>query len=201
MALGGICGSLFGGYGLNSIQMGHIFLVFLPSIQLFSFGFVIEIPISSPQLPEISTSNDTDTHNVSLPDESRLSFGSPISPKSPKASTLMRKRSHKSSKKEISDISRILILEEDESLPLQWFQSLKMAGYSLFKAFRLQIISRLSHVTLSILTLIDIVLVYRVNVSFGILDEIMVFFGSALSDAIHQFKYVLYFSSLTFSSG
>ncbi|GKB82842.1 probable folate-biopterin transporter 4 [Tanacetum coccineum] len=258
MALGGICGSLFGGYALNSIQMGHIFLLFsfLPTIQLFSCGFVTEIPISSPQLPEFSTSNDTDTHNVSLPDESRLSFGSPRSPKSPKAGTLMRKRSHKSSKKEILDISRIQILEEDESLPLQWFRSLKMAGYSLFKAFRRPIILRpmawfflaqvtipnlstvmfyyqtevlnldasflgtarvigwiglmlgtftynrflkkiklrkilmLSHVTLSILTLIDIVLVYRVNVSFGISDEIMVLFGSALSDAIHQFKFM-----------
>lgn len=144
MALGGICGSLFGGYALNSIQMSHIFLLFslLPTIQLFSCGFVTEIPISSSQLPEFTTSNDTDTHNVSVPDESRLSFGSPRSPKSPKAGTLMRKRSHKSSKKEILDISRIQILEEDESLPLQWFQSLKMAGYSLFKAFRRPIILR-----------------------------------------------------------
>ncbi|PWA91543.1 Biopterin transport-related protein BT1 [Artemisia annua] len=287
MAFGGICGSLFGGYALNSIQMGHIFLLFsfLPTIQLFSCGFVTEIPISSSQLPEFTTSNDTDTHNVSVPDESRLSFGSPRSPKSPKAGTLMRKRSHKTSKKEISDISRIQILEEDESLPLQWFQSLKMAGYSLFKAFRrpiilsslnqmiidkvfgyalsiilhlieiigetrpmawfflaqvtipnlstvmfyyqtevlnldasflgtarvigwiglmlgtftynrflkkikLRKILMLSHVTLSILTLIDIVLVTRVNLSFGISDEIMVLFGSALSDAVHQFKFM-----------
>nr|GFD15264.1 probable folate-biopterin transporter 4 [Tanacetum cinerariifolium] len=56
------------------------------------------------------------------------------------------------------------------------------------KKIKLRKILMLSHVTLSILTLIDIVLVYRVNVSFGISDEIMVLFGSALSDAIHQFK-------------
>ncbi|PWA80746.1 putative folate-biopterin transporter 4 [Artemisia annua] len=56
------------------------------------------------------------------------------------------------------------------------------------KKIKLRKILMLCHVTLSILTLIDIVLVNRVNLSFGISDEIMVLFGSALSDVVHQFK-------------
>lgn len=137
MALGGICGSLFGGYALHNFQMGNIFLLFsfLPSIQLLSCGFVTESPIGSSQLPEFSTSNDSDIDIKSVPDEDRKST------ESPKPGTLMRKRSHKSSKKAISDIIKYQ-MPENESLPSQWFRSLKMAGYALFKAFRRPIILR-----------------------------------------------------------
>lgn len=46
---------------------------------------------------------------------------------------------------------------------------------------------------LSLLSLLDVVLVSRMNVPLGISDKTMVLFGSALSDAINQFKYVLIF--------
>ncbi|XP_071701337.1 probable folate-biopterin transporter 4 [Rutidosis leptorrhynchoides] len=251
MALGGICGSLFGGYALNNFQMGNIFLLFsfLPSVQLLSCGFVTESPVGSLQLPEFSMSNDSEIDNKSVLHEDR------IPTESPKPGTLMRKRSHKSSKKTISDIIKIQ-MPENESLPSQWFRSLKVAGYTLFKAFGRPIILRpmawfflsqvtipnlstvmfyyqteilnldasflgtarvigwmglmlgtftynryfkkmklrtiliFAHVTLSILTLLDSVLVSRLNVLFGVSDELMVLFGSALSDAVNQFKFM-----------
>lgn len=138
MALGGICGSLFGGYALNNFQMGNIFLIFsvLPSIQLFSCGFVMESPINSSQLPEFSTSTEPETDNKSVPNEDRLST------ESPKSRTLMRKRSQKMSKKTMSDTSKYQIPEIEEFLPSQWFRSLQMASFSLFKAFRHPIILR-----------------------------------------------------------
>ncbi|KAK1440051.1 hypothetical protein QVD17_05876 [Tagetes erecta] len=252
MALGGICGSLFGGYTLNIFQMNTIFLLFsvLPTIQLFSCGFVADSSISSLQLPEFSTSNDSD---IDIFDEGRLSAESP-SP--PKPGTLMRKRSHKSSKKILFNISKYQETEKDESLTSQWFQSFKRAGYTLFKAFQRPIILRpmawfflaqatipnlstvmfryqtevlnleasflrashvigwmslmfgtltynrflkkmklrkilmFAHVTLSQLALVDVILVSRLNVPLGISDKTMVLFGSALSDVVHQFKFM-----------
>ncbi|XP_068311879.1 probable folate-biopterin transporter 4 [Pyrus communis] len=58
------------------------------------------------------------------------------------------------------------------------------------KTMKLRRILMLSHVGLSILTLLDMVLVTRVNLTYGISDKIMVLFGSALSDAINQFKFM-----------
>ncbi|KAL4554104.1 hypothetical protein LXL04_039782 [Taraxacum kok-saghyz] len=244
MSLGGIFGSLFGGYALTNLQMSNIFLLFsfLPTIQLLSCGFVTETPITSPDFLSINDSSG--------PDEERSSHESPNKP--PRA--LVRKRSHKISKKTISDNVKDQMYLKDASLPVQWFISLKMAGCTLFEAFRKPIILRpmawffiaqvtipnlstvkfyyqtevlnlepsflgtarvigwmglllgtfiynrflkkiklrkillLSHVTLSVLTLLDIVLVCRLNVSFGISDETMVLFGSGISDAVHQFK-------------
>nr|KAJ0205031.1 hypothetical protein LSAT_V11C500231420 [Lactuca sativa] len=56
------------------------------------------------------------------------------------------------------------------------------------KKIKLRKLFTLSHVILSLTTLLDIALVSRLNVRFDISDEAMVLFGSALSDAIHQFK-------------
>ncbi|KAJ9562608.1 hypothetical protein OSB04_007768 [Centaurea solstitialis] len=251
MAVGGICGSLFGGYALTNFQMGNIFLLFsvLPTIQLFSCGFVTENPITTSPLPEFSTCNDTNVQNENVSDEDKLSTDMP------KPGTLMRKRSNKGGKKLLtSDTSKMH--GKDESLPSQWFQSFKVAGYTLFKAFGRPVILRpmgwfflsqvtipnlstvmfyyetevlnldasflgtsrvigwiglmlgtftynrylksmklrkilmFAHVTLSMLTLLDIVLVSRLHVRFGISDEILVLFGSALSDAVHQFKFM-----------
>ncbi|XP_071708521.1 probable folate-biopterin transporter 4 [Rutidosis leptorrhynchoides] len=222
---------------------------FISILQLLSCGFVTESPVGSSQLPEFSTSNDSEIDNKSVSHEDI------ISTESPKPGTLMRKRSHKSSKKTISDIIKIQ-MPENESLPSQWFRSLKMAGYTLFKAFgrpiilrpmawfllsqvtvpnlstvmfyyqteilnldalflgtarvigwmglmlgtftynrylkkmKLRTILMFAHVTLSILTLLDSVLVSRLNVLFGVSDELMVLFGSALSDAVNQFKFM-----------
>ena len=49
MALGGICGSLLGGFALTNLQIDTIFLLFsiLPAIQLLSCGLVEENSMDS----------------------------------------------------------------------------------------------------------------------------------------------------------
>ncbi|XP_062015346.1 probable folate-biopterin transporter 4 [Rosa rugosa] len=58
------------------------------------------------------------------------------------------------------------------------------------KRMKLRRILMWSQVGLAFLTLLDIVLVSRVNLTFGISDRIMVLCGSALSDAVNQFKFM-----------
>jgi hypothetical protein len=50
--------------------------------------------------------------------------------------------------------------------------------------------SRFAHVGLAIISLLDIALVSRLHVPYGIGDKYMVLWGSALADAINQFKYM-----------
>ncbi|KAK1580790.1 hypothetical protein Q3G72_000177 [Acer saccharum] len=47
---------------------------------------------------------------------------------------------------------------------------------------------RWTQIGLSILSLLDIVLVSQLNVAYGIFDKATVLYGSALSDAVNQFK-------------
>jgi hypothetical protein len=56
----------------------------------------------------------------------------------------------------------------------------------------LLIFSRFAHVGLVVITLLDIVLVSRLHVQYGIADKYMVLWGSALADAINQFKYAFF---------
>ncbi|XP_059662501.1 probable folate-biopterin transporter 4 [Cornus florida] len=253
MAFGGICGSLLGGYALSNLEIERIFLLFsvLPTLQLFSCGLVKENPISGKELPDFSNSSPNGANgNTSVFEEDNLSRVES------NTSTLRRKKSQKKSKKRPIITSKFRIPEKDGSLTSQWFQSLKMACYSLFRAFRqpmilrpmawfflanvtvpnlstvmfyyqteflkleasflgttrvvgwlglmlgtviynrylknmkLRRILRWAHVGISILSLLDMVLVSRSNVAFGISDKIMVLFGSALSDAINQFKFM-----------
>lgn len=252
MALGGICGSLLGGYALSNIHMENIFLLFavLPMVQLLSCAFVKESPVCSKSSPELFNSNGSEELNGRISDEDRSSV--PIY----KTSTTRRKKSSKQKKKRKNNGSNHQMTEKEGSFPSQMIQSLKMAGYTLFKAFRQPIILRpmawfflaqvtmpnlstvmfyyqtevlnleasflgtarvigwiglmvgtfiynrflkkmklrrillLAHVVLSLLTLLDIVLVSRLNVWLGISDQMMVLFGSALSDAINQFKFM-----------
>uniref|UniRef100_A0A7N2MK64 Uncharacterized protein n=1 Tax=Quercus lobata TaxID=97700 RepID=A0A7N2MK64_QUELO len=58
------------------------------------------------------------------------------------------------------------------------------------KTMKLWRILMWAHIGLSILTLLNIVLVSRMNVAFGISDKIMVLCGSALADAVNQFKFM-----------
>ncbi|PWA89982.1 major facilitator superfamily protein [Artemisia annua] len=249
MALGGICGSLLGGYALINFQMENIFLLFavLPMLQLLSCTFVKESPVSS------NTSlkdNRFDELNGSISDEDESSK------QMRKTNSLRRKKSSKQKKKRRVNRSKDQMPEKDISFMSQLLQSLKMAGYTLFKAFRQPIIMRpmawfflaqvtmpnlstvmfyyqtevlnleasflgttrvigwiglmigtfiynrflkkmklqrilmFAHVALALLTLLDIVLVSRLNVSLGISDQTMVLFGSALSDAVNQFKFM-----------
>ena len=52
---------------------------------------------------------------------------------------------------------------------------------------------RFAHIGLSITILLDMTLVSRANVGYGVSDKTMVLFGSALGDAINQLKYVVAF--------
>lgn len=252
MALGGIFGSLLGGYALNNFQIDIIFLLFsvLPTIQLVSCGLVKEKPVGNKVLPEFSAPKEYHTMNGSLVEEDISSF------EKSKTRTSRRKKNQKKSKKRPVISNKFQIPEKDGSLAVRWFQSLKMATNTLFRAFRQPIILRpmawffLAHVTvpnlstvmfyyqteflnlepsflgttrvvgwlglilgtfiynrhlkkmklrrilmwahvgLSFLTFLDIVLVSRLNVGFGIPDKIMVLCGSALADAINQFKFM-----------
>ncbi|XVF70594.1 hypothetical protein PTKIN_Ptkin11bG0175200 [Pterospermum kingtungense] len=58
------------------------------------------------------------------------------------------------------------------------------------KNMKLRRILMLAHIGLAFLNLFDIVLVARTNVAFGVSDKTMVLFGSALSDAINQLKFM-----------
>ncbi|KAJ6894534.1 hypothetical protein NC652_028335 [Populus alba x Populus x berolinensis] len=58
------------------------------------------------------------------------------------------------------------------------------------KTMKLRKILLWAHVGLSLLTLLDVILVSRLNLAYGVSDKIMVVFGSALFDAVNQFKYV-----------
>ncbi|PSR95616.1 Folate-biopterin transporter like [Actinidia chinensis var. chinensis] len=58
------------------------------------------------------------------------------------------------------------------------------------KKMKLRRILMWAHVGLSILSLLDMVLVSRTNAAFGISDKFMVLCGSALADAINQFKFM-----------
>lgn len=138
MALGGICGSLLGGYALVSLQIGKIFLLFsvLPTIQLFSCGLVEENRVEGKVLPEFSTLNGSNLTNWNGLDENKLS-----SLRS-KTSTSRRKKGQKTSAVAPPITSKLKTPEKNVSLMSQWFQSLKMACYSLFRAFCQPIILR-----------------------------------------------------------
>lgn len=59
-----------------------------------------------------------------------------------------------------------------------------------FKKMKLRRILMWAHIGLSALTLLDMVLVSRLNISYGVSDKVMVMSGSALADAINQLKFM-----------
>ncbi|PKI67687.1 hypothetical protein CRG98_011900 [Punica granatum] len=58
------------------------------------------------------------------------------------------------------------------------------------KTMKLRRILLLAQLGLSLLSQLDIVLVSRINVSFGVSDKVMVLGGSALADAVNQLKFM-----------
>ncbi|KAJ8560993.1 hypothetical protein K7X08_027183 [Anisodus acutangulus] len=151
MAFGGICGSLLGGYALTHLQIDRIFLLFsvLPALQLFSCGLVEEGSVQGKALPEDSASNGSDMMSGSIDEEDKLSG------EKPKVSTLSlrRKKSQKNTKRVPTAINKLQASDKNGSSLSQWYQSLKMATYTLFRAFRQPAILRpmawffLAHVT------------------------------------------------------
>ncbi|XP_074348385.1 putative folate-biopterin transporter 4 [Apium graveolens] len=252
MALGGIFGSLLGGYALNNIQINVIFFLFsvLPSIQLLSCSFVTEKSVGSEILPGSSDTLESHTMNGDSVDEEDFSI------KKSKSKASRRKKNQKKRKKRVVVTDKFQKHEKDGSLASQWFLSLKVATFALFQAFRQPIILRpmawfflaqvtvpnlstmmffyqteflkleasflgttrvvgwlglmfgtylynrhlqkiklrrilmWAHVGLAFLQLLDLALVSRLNVGFDIPDKIMVLCGSALADAINQFKFM-----------
>lgn len=59
-----------------------------------------------------------------------------------------------------------------------------------FKTMKLRRILLLAHLGLAFLSILDIVLVTRMNVAIGISDKILVLCGSALTDAVNQLKFM-----------
>lgn len=251
MAFGGVCGSLLGGYALDNLKTELIFLLFsiLPAIQLLSCCFVEDNPGSAKVSEKISEPASSIVNGIDDEPEK-------ISADNSKAGAFRRKKSQKNEKEKPVVSSKIQESGKGGSLASQWLQSLKMATYSLFRAFRQPMILRpmawffLAHVTvpnistvmfyyqteflkleasflgtvrvvgwlglmlgtfiynhylkniklrkilmwahigLAIMTLLDIVLVSRLNIAYGVSDRFIVLWGSALADAINQFKFM-----------
>ncbi|XP_054796155.1 probable folate-biopterin transporter 4 isoform X1 [Prosopis cineraria] len=251
MALGGICGSLLGGYVLSNLQIDTIFLLFavLPTIQLISCQFVVEKSVDSKNFQEYYISR-VSTSNGSTSDED-----SPFIEKFNR-SIERRKKGKKNGKRLAVRTRKSDIVEKDDSLTLKQCHSIKDAIYDLCRAFRQPMILRpmswffLAHVInpdlstvvfyyqtevlkleasflgtarvfgwlglmlgtfiynhhfkymklrrilmcanigLSLVNLQQIIVVSRMNTTYGISDKTMVLWGSALADAINQFKFM-----------
>lgn len=142
MALGGICGSLLGGFALSSLRIDAIFLLFsvLPCIQLLSCCFVKENSVNSKVLAEDSIARDSRTDGGSS-SSSSIDEDSLLTKKS-RSSTRRRKKGKKNTKNRAVNTSRSKILEKGDSLALKWFHSLKEAIYDLCRAFRQPMILR-----------------------------------------------------------
>lgn len=251
MAFGGICGSLLGGYALTNLGIENIFFIFsvLPAIQLFSCGFVDEKVVVGkffPESPDSEVSHWGNENSIKL-DEDNYSMEY-----SKTGVTRRKKIQNKGDEK----LDRLENPEKDSSLGPQLFQSLKMASYTLLRAFRQPMIIRPmtwffmanvvvpnlstvmfyyqteylnleasflgttrvlgwlglmlgtliynrylknmklrtsllgAQIGLCFLTVLDMVLVSRKNTAFGISDKAMVLWGSALADAVNQFKFM-----------
>ncbi|KAI3849031.1 hypothetical protein MKX03_011474 [Papaver bracteatum] len=254
MALGGICGSLLGGYALTNLQIDRIFLLFsvLPAMQLLSCGLVEESSLGNKALPELA--NSISSHPS---DQNGLVPEKDVSKEVPsKNISMRRKMSQKNNKAKTVITIKSEAVEKKRSLVMQWFYSLKAAFHSLCKAFKQPVIQRpmtwffLAHITipnlstvmfyyqteflnldpsflgtarvvgwlglmlgtfiynrylkqmklrriltwaqlgLATLSILDIVLVSRSHIAFGISDKLMVLCGSALADAINQLKFM-----------
>ncbi|PIA62346.1 hypothetical protein AQUCO_00200381v1 [Aquilegia coerulea] len=252
MALGGIFGSLLGGYALQNLQIDTIFLLFavLPSIQLLSCGLVEEDFSASKVLPELANSSShQENGNGSVSDtETNIVVKYKVTSRRKKGNKTKRTKQVNKTKKETP--------KKDDTLAVQLFHSLKSAIYSLCRAFKQPIILRpmawfflaqiivpnlstvmfyyhteflhlepsflatarvvgwiglmigtfmynrylkhmklrrsliWAHVGLATLSLLDIALVSRLNVTYDISDKLLVLCGSALADAINQLKFM-----------
>lgn len=141
MAVGGICGSLFGGIALSSLPIDAIFLLFsiLPCIQLLSCCFVKENSVNIEDLVEDSTAKDTQTNGSS--NSRDLDEDSPLAKKS-NSSTRKRKKGKKNTKGKAVNARKSKVLDKGDSLATKSFHSLKKAIYDLCRAFRQPMILR-----------------------------------------------------------
>ncbi|XP_010443068.1 PREDICTED: probable folate-biopterin transporter 4 [Camelina sativa] len=250
MAVGGICGSLLGGYALTNLKIETIFLLFtvLPVLQLLSCALVEEIPTNNEPMPDMLDSNEFEEKSKMSNDDNYRDTN--------KSNTRRRKGQKKGKKGGATNGKSETHKKQSKSLASQWFQSLKAATFGLVRAFKQPIILRpmawffvahitvpnlstvmfyyqtevlqldasflgtarvvgwlglmigtfiynryltnmtlrksllFAHIGISITILLDMVLVSRANVGYGVSDKTMVLFGSALGDAINQLKFM-----------
>lgn len=130
MALGGICGSLLGGYALMNLNIDKIFVLFsvLPTIQLFSCTLVEENHVDVKILADISTSNGSHVVNGNGHVDKFSNVKS-------RSFTSRRNKGHKSFKTTPFSTSKHGISARGDSLAVSWLQPLKLACYTLLKAF------------------------------------------------------------------
>ncbi|KAL1369767.1 hypothetical protein HN51_000132 [Arachis hypogaea] len=254
MALGGICGSLLGGYALSNLQIDVIFLLFsvLPCIQLLSCYFVDENTANIKFLSEDSIRHPL-TNGSALDEDEDIPFNKK---KKSHSTTTRRKKVKTKGKTRAINTRKSAGFEKRDSLSFKWFHSLKNAIYDLCRAFRQPMILRpmswfllahvavpnlstvifyyqtevlkleasflgtarvvgwlglmlgtlvynrhlkymtlrkilmCAHIGLAFSNLLEIVIVSRKNIAFGVSDRIVVLFGSALADGINQFKFM-----------
>lgn len=252
MALGGICGSLLGGYTLSNLRIDTIFLLFsvLPTIQLLSCALVEEVPAGSENIPDHNKQR-----HVEYEADVSFSSGNDSFAKTLKSGTSRRKKSsHKNGKRKMKSAKSEIREQQNGLVAARGYLSLKSAAYSLCRAFRKPMILRpmawfffsnvtvpnlstvmfyyqtevlrldssflgtarvlgwfglmlgtyiynrhlkhmklrkillFAHIGLATVILFDIALVSQSHVQFAIPDKYMVLWGSALGDAINQFK-------------
>lgn len=252
MAMGGICGSLLGGYTLSNLRIDTIFLLFslLPTVQLLSCALVQEVPGGSKNIPD-----DYKHQHIEYEADASFSSGNDSFTNTVKSGTSRRRsNSHKNSKKKMKSIQSEIQEQQKGLLASSGIVSLKSVVYTLCQTFRKPIILRpmawfffsnvtvpnlstvmfyyqtevlhleasflgttrvigwlglmlgthtynrylkhmklrktlmFAHIGLATVNLFDIVLVSRSHVRFAIPDKYMVLWGSALGDAINQFK-------------
>lgn len=151
MALGGICGSLLGGYTLSKLRIDTIFLLFsvLPTLQLLSCALIKEIPAGLQKRVDVNVNGQMENKQaVSFLNGDNLSFKT-----SKSVTSRRRQNSHKKSKRKVISMKSENIEQPNGSLAVRWYLSVKSAIYSLCSAFRKPIILRpmawffLSHIT------------------------------------------------------
>ncbi|CAO2175265.1 unnamed protein product [Urochloa humidicola] len=243
MAVGGIFGSLLGGYALSNLPIHAIYVVFsaLPFFQLVSCMFVDDSPKrfqsaidehnnqtafseegsgealgkegtrrrkgtrkNDKRKPLPTRTEANEKHNVSFNSSPCLSLKSAFFSLCTafKQPTILRPMVwFFFSNVTIPNISTVMFYYQTEELHLEasflgtarvigWF-SLILGTYTYnryFKHKKLRNILVFAHVGLAIISLLDIALVLRLHILHGISDKYMVLWGSALADAINQFK-------------
>ncbi|XP_048562835.1 probable folate-biopterin transporter 4 isoform X2 [Triticum urartu] len=238
MAVGGIFGSLLGGYALSNLPINAIDIIFsaLPLFQLVTCVFIKESPKGFESTTDNAAHDHADGQNI---DSAFAGQGSGESFKY--EGTRKRKGARKKSKRR--SLSKRSEAHEKHNKSVNLYSSLKSALVSLCTAFKQPAILRskylnshvllsnggstsgeasflgtarvigwfnlmlgtyiynrylkhkklrnilmFAHVGLAIITVLDILLVSRLHIQYGIADKYMVLWGSALADAINQFK-------------
>lgn len=136
MAFGGICGSLLGGFALSTFRIEKIFLLFsiLPIIQLVSCTSVKEV---LSEIPKMDQNGQGD-----IQDESDSSKGYYSAEKVKGQTRRRQKDSHTNGVKKAISTKYEIITHQHSSLTATWHESLKLAFFSLCRAFRQPLILR-----------------------------------------------------------